>query len=382
MIDKLRESDLAQSIAGFAGHTQRRFAGRYFFLAALVAVVLSVLYWGFIASDRYVSEAQVVVDRTDLANGQGMDFSSLLTGGSGNRDLLLLREHLLSVDMLQTLDKKLDLRGHYSDSARDPLSRMWSRDLDIERFHEYFLRRVTAEIDGYSNVLKIRVQGFTPDFARAVANEMVAEGERYMNEAAHRLAREQVSFIEQQVEQMGQRVRRARADLVAFQNAKGLVSPQAAVESLAQITAKIEGQIIELKAKREAMLGYLSPTAPDIAKLDFQIGALQKQKADEEARLTSTKGKALNKVVEEYQRLQLEAEFAQDVYRTALVALEKGRVEATRTLKKLTIVQSANLPEYPLEPRRLYNIVVFAMSALLLAGIAQLLAAIIRDHKD
>ena len=135
-------------------------------------------------------------------------------------------------------------------------------------------------------------------------------------------------------------------------------------------------------AKRQAMLGYLSPNAPDITQVDFQIKALEQQKKEEEVRLTSTKGQALNRVVEEYQRLQLEAEFAQDVYRTALVALEKGRVEATRTLKKLTIVQSPTLPEYPLEPRRLYNIIVFALGALLLAGIAHLLGAIIRDHKD
>ena len=160
------------------------------------------------------------------------------------------------------------------------------------------------------------------------------------------------------------------------------MSPQGAVETLATIAARIESQVSELKARRQAMLGYLSLDAPDIAQIDFQIKALEQQKREEESRLTSTKGKALNRIVEEYQRLQLEAEFAQDVYRTAIVALEKGRVEATRTLKKLTIVQSPTLPEYPLEPRRVYNIVVVALGALLLAGIAHLLGAIIRDHKD
>jgi capsular polysaccharide transport system permease protein len=76
------------------------------------------------------------------------------------------------------------------------------------------------------------------------------------------------------------------------------------------------------------------------------------------------------------------AMFAQDVYKTALTALEKGRIEATRNLKMVTIVQNPTLPQYPLEPRRIYNIVVFALSVLVLAGIVQLLAAIIRDHQD
>ena len=36
----------------------------------------------------------------------------------------------------------------------------------------------------------------------------------------------------------------------------------------------------------------------------------------------------------------------------------------------------------PLEPRRLYNVVVFVIVALMLAGVLHLLAAIVRDHKD
>lgn len=382
MIDKMRESSTAQSIAGFAKRTHKRLAGRRLLQLAALTIAMAVAYWGLVASDRYVSEADVVVDRTDLSGSPSMDFGALLTGSKGNHDLLLLREHLLSVDMLKKLDEQLDLRGHYSESSHDVLSRLRGDDIPLERFHEYYLSRVSADVDDFSGVLKIRVQAYTPEFAQKISTELVAEGEHFLNEIAHRLAREQVAFIEEQVEQMGKRVRNARSAVVQFQNAKGLVSPQGTVETLAAISARIEGQISDLKAKRQAMLGYLSPNAPDIAQVDFQIRALDQQKKEEEIRLTSTKGQALNRVVEEYQRLQLEAEFAQDVYHTAIVALEKGRIEATRTLKKLTIVQSPTLPEYPLEPRRLYNITVFVLAALLVAGIVHLLDAIIRDHKD
>ena len=89
-------------------------------------LVLATIYWGLIASDRYVSEAHVVVERTDSVVSSTMDFSSLLGGASGQtRDLLLLRDHLLSTDMLTTLDKRLNLRSHYAGQG-DWLSRMWS----------------------------------------------------------------------------------------------------------------------------------------------------------------------------------------------------------------------------------------------------------------
>jgi len=101
-----------------------------------------------------------------------------------------------------------------------------------------------------------------------------------------------------------------------------------------------------------------------------------------QARLTSTGTTPLNTVMEEYQRLQLSAEFAQDIYKTALVALEKGRLEATRALKKVSILQAPTMPQYPLEPRRVYNFTVFVIMALMFAGVIHLLGAIVREHKD
>ena len=82
--------------------------------AAAVFVVLSSAYWLLVASDRYVSEARVVLARSDLSSGQVMDFASLIGGATGaNRpDQLQLRDHLRSIDMLKKLDAQLQLRQH------------------------------------------------------------------------------------------------------------------------------------------------------------------------------------------------------------------------------------------------------------------------------
>ena len=93
------------------------------FKASLIFIILATAYWGLIASDRYVSEACIVIDRTEIAGGQGTDFVSLITGGNRNNDLMLLREHLRSVDMLNKLDGKLGLRSHYSNKQYDLISR-------------------------------------------------------------------------------------------------------------------------------------------------------------------------------------------------------------------------------------------------------------------
>lgn len=351
---------------------------------ALMATLLAAVYWLLIASDRYVSEARVVIQRTDLPGGQSMDFASLLGGTSGGSrsDQLLLREHLMSVDLLRKLDARLGLRSHYSNSQHDPLSRMWFTDASIEWFHRHYLSRVSVNLDEYAGVLVIQAQAYDPSMAQAITSQLVQEGEQTMNYLANQLAQAQVQFLEQQVDTLHRQVLLTRSAVLDFQDKKGLASPQSTAESIASILARLESQRSELQTQRTALQAYLVLDHPSIVLLDQQIAAIQQQIRQEQAKLASGSGKTLNRTVEAFQRLEMRASFAQDVYKTALIALEKGRVEATRTIKKMSLLQAPSLPEYPLQPTRVHNLLVFAIVALLLAGVAHLLMAIVKDHTD
>jgi capsular polysaccharide transport system permease protein len=351
---------------------------------AIVASLLAAVYWLAIASDRYVSETRVIVQRTDLpGGGQGLDFTSLLGGASGSRaDQLLLRDHLLSQDMLKKLDATLDLRSHYSDPQRDLLSRMWSKNDSIEDFYRHYLSRVSIEMDDFAGILVIKAQGYDAKTAQAIATFLVQEGGNFINGMAHSLAQGQVDFLEQQVVKMNQRAIDTRQDVLRYQNKAGLVSPQFTAENITAIVAKLEAQRTELETQRSASEAYLVKGHPSIVQLDQQIAAVAKQIAIEQAKLTAIDGKPLNRTVEQFQRLEMDAAFAQDVYKTALVALEKGRIEATRTIKKVSMLQTPTMPEDAMQPRRYYNTLVFMLLALLLAGVLHLLTAIVRDHKD
>lgn len=361
----------------------RRLKNNRLLLATFLAIVGAILYWGLIASDRYVSEAHVVVDRTDIqSSSAAMDFSSLISGGRGHQDMFLLRDHLRSVDMLQKLQASLDLRGHYSDGQRDILSRLWSADASQESLHAYFLTRISIEVDELAGVLVIKAQAYDAATAQKIAKSLISEGELFLNSMAHQLAREQVVFLEQQVAQSNAKSMAARKALIAYQNSTGMISPVSQAESLNSIASRLEGQISDLQARRTGMLGYLSSTAPDVAQLNLQISALESQLATEKKRLASPTGMTLNRNIEEFQRLESEALFAQDVYKTSLVALERGRVESVRMLKKLSVLQTPTLSQYAIEPRRLYNILIFTIGVLGALGIFSLLITIVRDHQD
>lgn len=352
-------------------------------LAAFVLFsLISGLYWGVIASDRYVSEAHIYLQKTNAMQQSSADLISLLAGSGGNRDLLLLRDHLLSIDMMKLLDKDLHLREHFSDKRRDLLSRLWSKDAPDERFQRYYLSRIDVTYDDYAQVLSITAQAYSPEMARAIAQKMVTEGEKYMNALDHKTAHDQVSYIEQQVSALGVRMVAARKAVLAYQDAHGLVSPGNAVESVSAIASRLDAELSDLMTKRAALAGYLTPAAPDIVQLDSQIAAVKSQLQAERQRMAAKRGGGLNAVAEEQGRLEAEAALADDMYKTALVALETARVESTRKIKSVAVLQSANLPVYPLEPRRIYNILLSLLAAAMLTGVLHLLVAIIRDHRD
>lgn len=371
--------------AGAEGRNTRRVQTifRWLIRAILAASLLIMVYW-LLASDRYVSESIVIIQNTEQAGVPSFDISTMLgsVGGISKPDQLLLREHLLSVDMLKKLDAALDLRGHYSSTERDFASRMWFRDASIEWFHQHYLSRVSVEYDDYAGVLRISAQAYDAATAQAIAAMLVKEGERFMNEMSHALARAQVDFLEKQVAFAQSQVLQASKALLDFQNQKGLASPKATLESIHAIIGKLEGQRTDLQTQLAALPRNLDRQHPTRKSLLQSLEAVERQIAQEQAKLASTSGKPLNSLVEEEQLLQLDLTFKQDLYKTSLVALEKGKMDAARALKQVSVLQRPLLPEYAMQPRRIYGIVATLCITLLIIGIVNLLKAVILDHVD
>lgn len=346
----------------------------------IAVIVLVSAYWTLWATDRYVSRTVVVLESPQIASPD-VSVSSILSGGGGSSDLLLLREHLLSVDMLRRAQETLDLREHYSGHG-DFFSRLRDPDVPIEDLHQYYQSRVKIDMDEYAKVLKIEVHAFTPEFAHQLASLLLEAGEEHMNEMGQRLAEEQVRFLEQQLGRLSERLDVARADLLDYQNEHGLVSPTNTVESLNQVVGTLEGELARLQARRSALGSFQSAQSSEMVRVESEIRALREQIDQERDRLAQATGDSLNRISSEYQTLELRAQFAQETYSSAMSALENTRIEAARTLKQVSVLQSPVLPEYAVEPRRLYNATVFGILALFVTFILNMIVLIVRDHKD
>ncbi|WP_322995289.1 chain-length determining protein [Castellaniella sp.] len=350
----------------------------------LIGMVLGVLYWSVIASDQYVSEANVVIRKTDSASVPSFDLAMLVSGvpGSNRADQLLLREYLLSFDMLQKLDQQLDLREKYSNKDHDPISRFWFKNAPAEWLYRYLLTMIQVQYDELAGTLRISAQAYDPATAQAITSQLVKDGEAYMNQLGHELANTQVEFLSHQVQLSQQQLQQASQALLNFQNKEALLSPEASAESISTIIATLEARRAALQTQLDALPRSLLPNHPNILMLKQSLKATDRQIEEERAKLTASTGGKLNATLERFQQLQLAVELNREMYKSTLMALEKGRFDATRMLNKVSVLQAPNLPEYPWEPRRIYNSFLTLLVGLMLIGVLKLLEAIVRDHVD
>lgn len=349
-----------------------------------VPMLLAVFYYAFLAADRYVSEAKITVRQSgDSAAADVSGIALMMAGvGTGSREeTLYLRDYIHSLDMLRHLDAKFKLREAYESRKIDPLFRLYG-DTSQEWFLRYYRNRVEVVFDDLTGLLSVRVQAFDPELARQVNAEILAQSERFVNEISHRLAREQMTFAEAEMLKARERLQKAKNSLIAFQNKYKVLDPLTQAQATATLTAQMESEIAHKEAELKTLVGYLQESAPQVALMRNQIAALKSQLDKERGKVASQNGGRLNTLASEFHNLALEAGFAEDAYKAALTAMETTRIEASRKLKSLVVVETPARAEIAVYPRRLYNLVTLLVILVLVYGITRLVIATIQDHRD
>jgi capsular polysaccharide transport system permease protein len=354
--------------------------------AFVVPVVFGAIYYAALAKERYVSESVIAVrDTSSGGPSSGSSLASLL-GGAGNpvaiSDTLYLQNYLHSADMLNRLEPKLHLRDHYADAKLDVFYKVWPW-VSKEYFLDYFRNRVSITVDEISGLVTIGVEGFTPEYAKSVADAVLSESESFMNGYSHKIAEEKMSFAQAEVEKAQARALAAKAKIVEFQTKHKLLDPGAQAATNSTVTASLQGALTQQEAALKAALGYLQEDSYQVRTLRSQLTATQSQLETERLRGTSGDGSdKYGTLVFEYQNLLAQGAFQDASYQAAMISQEQARLDTLRKLKTLVVLQAPTQPESAIYPQRWYNfatvIAVFGM----LFAIIRLVVATIREHQD
>jgi len=351
-------------------------------------LALALLYFGLLASDRYVSESTVALRQANSDSSATPGAAMLLAGLNGlsppsREDTLYLRQYIGSLGLLQKLDADLHLREHYQSSKLDFANRLWA-GASQESFVDHYRNRVEVRMDELSSTLTVRVQGFDAAYAQRLNRAILAECERFVNELSQKLARDKLDFAGTELKGAAQRLQDAKLEVLAFQNKNKLLDPTVQAQASGALTAEMQSSITKAEAELRNLSTYLNEDAYQVKALRSQIDSMRAQMGQERARATGNGSQSdrLGELAIEFQGLQMKAEFALDAYKLSLAAVENARIEASRKLKSLVVIEPATLPETAEYPRRVYDLLTLLVGTLLLYGVVRLVLATIREHQD
>src|SRR5476651_2471509 len=125
-------------------------------LTVFVPTCAAILYYGFFASDVFISESRFLV-RSPQHQAQSGLFGQILQGSGlthSQDDTYSVHDYILSRDALRELDAKLGVRKAYSSDKVDFIDRFPGLDWDksFEAFHRYWGKKVSVDFDTASSI--------------------------------------------------------------------------------------------------------------------------------------------------------------------------------------------------------------------------------------
>jgi len=352
-----------------------------FVFCVVLPVLLGTLYTTFLASERYVTRAGFSV--RSMKGNTGGDLFGAFTGLVGNSstasDAYMVLNYLQSREVVDRLEQDLGFRKIYAAQDIDLFSRLWVTE--IERVTKYWQRRISVSYDPTSMIIDFKVQAFSAEESKLVADLLLTYVQELVNTLSEEARREAVGYAEQEVERYEARLLAQLRRVQTFRDEEASLDPSVNALAAIETLVGLERELIEVQTRIAILKKSVGQDAPSLRALQRRAEALETE-IESRGGGTMKDGKParLSAQLTQYEELQVEKEFAQKAYTSALASLESARVEAGRRQRFLAVYEKPALPEYPLYPRKILYPVLLTVFAAVLWGIGVLIVYSIRDH--
>jgi capsular polysaccharide transport system permease protein len=374
------ESDMPARRSPFLKWLKKR---RWFVLVVIVPTILAILYYGVFASDIYVSESRFVIKSPEQKRSSVSTLANLVqtTGLSGSQEqtnevLTFVR----SRDALKALEKSPGVRGKYGLDDADMISRFPGLlgDRSFEHLFKYYGKMVEARFETEDGTAVIKTKAFTPQDAYVINRRLLDLSEGLVNRLNGRAQTKGIAEAQRQVDLATERARAARVALTQYRNSQSVIDPSKQAAGVFEISDNMIAQRAALQAQLALMQGAAAGN-PSIPALRNRIKAISAQIASQEGRAVGT-GSGMASKMGGYENLIVEQEFATQSMTAANAALVQARSEAQRQQFYLERVVDPNMPDTPLLPKRLLDILIVFAAATCLYFIAWMFIVGVLEH--
>lgn len=344
-------------------------------------VIAAIFYFGFLASNVYVSESKFVVRSPEKPAQTGLGVI-LKTAGFTNAgdEVYAAQSYATSRDALRAINRGDEFKKAYTRpeiSIVDRFNPFGAND-SFESLYNYFRGKVGLSNDSTSSISTLTVRAYTPQDAYRFNERLLELSETTVNRLNQRGRQDLVRYAENEVANAKARAQRAAVALAAYRNRSGVVDPEKQAEAQMQMISKLQDDLIAGKTELAQLQRY-TPRNPRIPVVRTQLQTIQHELDSQLGRVAGNRG-SLAATAVQFQRLQLENEFSAKQLAGSLASLEEARNESNRKQAYVERIVEPNLPDSAVEPRRLRGIFATLVLSLLAYGILRMLLAGVREH--
>ena len=323
-------------------------------------------------------------------SGSSLGVAALFADVAGNSNLRMLRQVLQSDDTVKELDAKLGFIAYYAEHGNFYERFLADKD-DPARRVALLEHLLQPDIDDRAGLMVLSVRAYDPAYAQNLNRQMVEVAQRRMNELAQLAAREQIQFLERETRRLGDEDAKVQQKLQDYQARSGLTAAEIGVAlgssgvaaAGPEVLVGWQQKLAELQVKRGALRQFLREDAPEVKALDAEIAAVEGQIAQRKrALLPSASGKGLSQARIDFANLMYEAGLSKEMYLGAIRATTQARAEASRTLKRVDMVQAPTLPLRSENGSTLVNLFWAALVGALVWNILGQIKRYVQSHND
>ncbi len=372
-----------------AARMQRRHWGLAISFAALVLapLFLVILYLGILSVNQYGSTAGFTVrQENNTSSSDILGGLAQFTGGGIASDGDILYAFIQSQEMVEAVDAEIDLRAHYTQNwPRDFAFALWP-DATLEDLVWYWRRVVRVAYDSASGLTEVQVLAYDPQTAQAIGRAVVAESEARINALSEQAREDAMSYARADAEAALDRLRIAREALTEFRTRTRIVDPAADIQGRMGVMNNLQQQLAEALIAYDMLSGTTRENDPRLINARQRIDvirdriAIERQTFASDNTDTGAVGEDYPTLIAEYEALNVNREFAEEIYRAALMALEAARDEAARNSRYLAVYIKPTLSVSSQYPRRWVIAGLAGLFLLLVWSIGALIYYSIRDR--
>ncbi|MBY8823049.1 hypothetical protein K7G82_12155 [Sphingomonas colocasiae] len=357
--------------------------GSLFFVTVIAPVLAAMLYFGIFASDVYISESRFIVRSPDKPASTGLGVLLKSTGfANAGDEIYAAQSFVLSRDALSALNKNGAFARAYTGSSVSIFDRFNPIGFagTFEDLYKYYEKKVAIDQDTTSSIVTMSVRGFTPQDARRFNEQLLEMAEATVNKLNERGKQDLIRFAQVEVDDAKRKSQDAALALSTYRNQAGVVDPEKQAQVQIQMISKLQDELIATRTQLRQLRAF-TPQNPQIAVLDTRAAGLAAEIDDQLGQVAGS-SKSLSTRAARYQRLWLESQFADKQLASAMASLEDARNEARRKQAYVERIVQPNLPDDPLEPRRLRGILSTLILGLAAWAIISMLVAGMLEHRD